>query len=95
MSVRENDDLWQLKTGTAALAACVVRALQKSDPNFQDNFLETLDRAYEHCQRQENWTRSDGSPRPVQNILEMIAWTRELLTGWNPVEGQLNPFLKT
>ena len=93
MSAQE-DDLWQLKTGTAALAVCIVRTLQKSDPDFEERFLENLERAYYHFREQEGWTRADGSPRPVQNILEVLAWTREFLTGWNPALGKMKPFLK-
>jgi hypothetical protein len=67
------DDLWQLKTGTAALAVCIVRTLQKSDPDFEDRFLETLDRAYDHFRERNIATRADGSRRDVQNVLEMLA----------------------
>jgi hypothetical protein len=91
----QKDDLWQVKTGTAALAVWIVRTLQKSDPDFEDWFLEALDRAYDHFREQQGWTRADGAPRPVQNILEMLAWTRELLTGWNPAVGQIQPLLKS
>jgi hypothetical protein len=89
----QGDDLWSVKTGTAALAVCIVRTLQKSDPDFEDRFLETLDRAYEHFRNNHSATRRDGSPRDVQNVLEMLAWARELLTGWNNVSGQREPLL--
>ena len=88
----QGDDLWSVKTGTAALAVCIVRTLQKSDPDFEDRFLENLDRAYEHF-RHHGATRRDGSPRDAQNVLEMLAWTRELLTGWNNITGQQEPLL--
>jgi hypothetical protein len=87
------DDLWQVKTGTAALAVCIVRTLQKSDPDFEDRFLKNLDRAYDHFRHDHGATRRDGSPREVQNVLEMLAWTRELLTGWNNITGQQEPLL--
>jgi hypothetical protein len=57
------DDLWQVKTGTAALAVCIVRTLQKSDPDFEDRFLKNLDRAYDHFRHDHGATRRDGSPR--------------------------------
>jgi hypothetical protein len=78
----QQDELWAVKTGAAALAVCMVRTLEKSDPHFEQRFLEHLDRAY------------DGSPRDLQNVFEMLAWTRELLTGWNNVSGQRDPLLK-
>jgi hypothetical protein len=78
------DELWQLKTGTAALVACIVRTLQKSDPDFEAQFLASLDRAYDHFRY---------SDRETQNILELLSWTNELLTGWNNVTGQREPFL--
>jgi hypothetical protein len=28
------------------------------------------------------------------HILELLNWTRELLTGWNPIQGQGKPFLE-
>jgi hypothetical protein len=89
----QEDDLWQIKTGAAALAVCLVRTLEKSDPDFQDKFLENLDRAYYHFRDNNPATRADGSPREVLNLLEMLAWTRELLTGWSNVSGQNEPFL--
>jgi hypothetical protein len=87
------DDLWSVKTGTAALAVCIVRTLQKSDPDFEDRFLANLERAYHHFRDNSEATRADGSPRDVQNVLEMLNWTRELLTGWNNISGQREPLL--
>ena len=91
----QQDELWAVKTGAAALAVCMVRTLEKSDPHFEQRFLEHLDRAYDHFRDNHGtWTRSDGSPRDLQNVFEMLAWTRELLTGWNNVSGQRDPLLK-
>jgi hypothetical protein len=87
------DDLWQLKTGMAALAVCMVRSLEKSDQGFEDRFLSNLDRAYRHFSESNTATRADGSPREVQNVLEIMAWTRELLTGWSNITGQGEPLL--
>jgi hypothetical protein len=89
------DDLWSVKTGAAALAVCIVRTLQKSDPDFQDRFLENLDRAYHHFRDEHGATRSDGSPRDVVGVLEVLSWTNELLTGWNNVTGQGEPLIKS
>lgn len=87
------DDLWQLKTGMAALAACIVRTLQKSDHSFEERFLADLERAYYHF-RDHSYEDQHGRTRDVQEILEVLSWTRELLTGWNNVTGQGEPFLK-
>jgi hypothetical protein len=82
----QKDDLRQLKLGTAALAACIVRTLQKSDPDFEERFLATLSDAYYHFR--------DDADGEVVGLLELLSWTRELLTGWNMVTGQGEPFLK-
>jgi hypothetical protein len=87
------DDLWQLKTGMAALAVCIVRTLEKSDHSFEERFLANLDRAYDHFRENNVATRADGTPREVQNVLEIMAWTRELLTGWSNITGQGEPLL--
>jgi hypothetical protein len=88
------DDQWQLKSGAATLAVCIVRTLQQSDPDFESRFLANLDRAYHHYRDNHgHWTRRDGSPREVQDVCEMLAWTRELLTGWSNITGQGEPFL--
>jgi hypothetical protein len=80
-------ELWQIKTAVATLAVCMVRTLEKSDPDFEKQFLETLDRAYYHF-------RENAGDREVIQLLETLSWTRELLTGWNMVTGQNEPFLK-
>ena len=93
MARDQEGDLWQLKTGTAALVVCIVRTLQKSDPDFEDRFLKNLERAYDHFRDRTYKDRHD-QPRDVQEICEMISWTRELLTGWNLATGQGQPFLE-
>lgn len=92
----QQDELWAVKTGAAVLAVCMVRTLQKSGhPDIENDFLEQLDRAYDHFRDNPGkWTRADGSPRDPQDVFEIIAWTRELLTGWNNVTGQGDPLLK-
>jgi hypothetical protein len=86
MASRSEDDLWQLKTGAAALATCIVRTLNESDPSFEKRFLENLERADERI--------GERHPdRDVQNVAEMLLWTRELLTGWSMSSGQGKPLL--
>lgn len=81
----KTDDLDHLKKGTAFLAACIVQTLNESDPSFQTRFLDRLTRAYQKLR--------DNSDGKVQDELELLAWTRELLTGFNVVSGQGAPFL--
>jgi len=80
------DDLSQVKSGTAVLFACVVQTLSESDPSFKTRFLEKLSAAYRD--------RRDDVARSGQHELELLAWTRELLTGFNTVSGQGKPFLE-
>lgn len=79
------NDLGHAKKGTAILAACIVQTLSESDPSFQARFLARLAAAYGELR-----DNTDGS---VQNELELLSWTRELLTGFNMVSGQGKPFL--
>ncbi|MCC6925718.1 hypothetical protein [Novosphingobium sp.] len=79
------DDLGHLKKATAILTACVVQTLNESDPSFQERFLERLARAYRELK--------DNTDGDVQNEMELLAWTRELLTGFNMVSGKGEPFL--
>jgi hypothetical protein len=79
------DDLSHLKKGTAVLAACVVQTLSESDPSFQERFLSRLALAYRQLK--------DDADGDVHHELELLAWTRELLTGFNLITGQGKPFL--
>jgi hypothetical protein len=82
------DPEWQIKSGAAALATCIVRTLNESDPTFQTRFLENLDRAYSQ------FREGDRNPdRDTIIVLEMLSWPRELLTGWNMIAGQGEPLL--
>jgi len=81
----QRNDLDHLKKGTAVLAACVIQTMNESDPSFQTRFLEKLASAY--------YELKDNTDGDVRQELELLAWTRELLTGFNPVDGQGRPFL--
>jgi hypothetical protein len=81
----QKDDLRHAKKGTAILVACIVQTLNESDPSFQERFLEKMGKAY--------YELRDDTEGDVIHELELLAWTRELLTGWNPVSGQGKPFL--
>jgi hypothetical protein len=82
---KEKIDLWQLKSGAAALATCIVKTMNESDPEFQYRFLQNLERAYSHFR---------DSGKENRDVLEMLSWTRELLTGWSNVSGQGKPLLE-
>ncbi len=78
-------DLHRAKRGTAILAACIVQTLNESDPSFQTRFLDRLSRAY--------YELRDNSEGDVIQELELLTWTRELLTGFNIISGPGKPFL--
>jgi hypothetical protein len=69
----------------AILTACVVQTLNESDPSFEDRFLERLSRAYQELK--------DNHEGDVIQELELLAWTRELLTGFSLFTGQGKKFL--
>jgi len=79
------DDLNHLKRGVAALTTCVVQTLNESDPTFRERFLDRLARAYREMR--------DNSEGDVLNELELLAWTRSYLTGFDHASGQGEPFL--
>jgi hypothetical protein len=79
--------LFRAKQGMAALATCIVQTLNETDPTFQDRFLERLGRAYYKIRDGEQW---EGD---VIQELELLNWTRELLTGFDKIKGQGKPFL--
>lgn len=78
-------ELHRAKRGVAILAACIVQTLNETDPTFQERFLGRLARAY--CELKDN------TPGDVIQEMELLSWTRSLLTGFDPVEGQKEPFL--
>ncbi|MBP1065328.1 hypothetical protein JOE51_006795 [Bradyrhizobium japonicum] len=80
------DEIRQVKTAVAVLTVCLVRASEKQDPGYEDRFLELLRDAYYHFR--------DNADGEVISILETLSWTRTMLTGWNNVTGQSDPFLK-
>ena len=79
-------NLQATKNGTAILMTCLVQTLNESDPSFQERFLERVALAYREIK--------DKTKGDVLDELELLSWTRELLTGFNLVEGQGKPFLE-
>ena len=88
------DEQWSVRTRAAALVTCIVRTIQQSDPTFEERFLKNLDLAYGAFRDDPDAVDGDDKPRDVIGVLEMLSWTNELLTGWNPVLGQRRPLLK-
>ena len=82
----QTTDLFRAKRGAAVLAACIVQTIDESDPTFQKRFLDRLSKAYLELR--------DNSEGDVIQELELLAWTRELLTGFSFIKGQEKPFLK-
>ena len=78
-------DLHRAKRGMSVLTACLVQTMNETDSSFQDRFLERLSRAYYEL-------RDNSADDSIQE-LELLSWTRELLTGWNNITGQGKPFL--
>lgn len=80
-------DLHHAKRGMAVLAACVVQTLNESDPSFQTRLLDRLAKAHRALKDNEIW---EGD---LHHEMEVLAWTRELLTGFDPINGQGKPLL--
>jgi hypothetical protein len=79
-------DIHRAKRGVAVLAACIVQTLNETDPSFRERFLKHLSEAYYDLR--DNW---EGD---VIQELELLSWTRELLTGLDHLNGQGEPFLQ-
>ena len=79
-------DLHRAKRGVATLIACVVQTQNESDPSFEKRFLERLSRAYRELK--------DNSEGDVRQEMELLSWTRELLTGFSQIHGQGKKFLE-
>jgi hypothetical protein len=62
----------------------VVEAMAKTDDNFKDRFLANLSESYAKI-------RHDLADL---NALELLNWTRTMITGFDHVNGQHEPFLK-
>jgi hypothetical protein len=80
-----DEPLANVKKATAILFACVVDAMSESDPAFKDRFLSNLGEGYAKI-------REDSDEL---SALELLSWTRTMITGFSHVEGQQKPFLKS
>lgn len=82
--MKTEDPLDNVKKATAILVTCLVDALEKSDPAFKDRFLANLSESYAKI-------RNDTDDL---NALELLNWTRSMITGFDFINGQQQPFLK-
>lgn len=80
------NDQDQIKRATAVLATCIVQTLNESDPSFQERFVSRLVKAYDEMK----YDPLMGDPV----ALELIAWTKTLITGYDPVAGLGKVFLE-
>jgi hypothetical protein len=77
-----DEDLRQMKRGTAVLFATLIETLKEIDPAASDRFTGNLDKAYAKI-------RSDSDNL---NAVELLSWTRELVTGHSIISGGGRPF---
>ncbi len=83
-------DLHRSKRGVAVLVACVVETLNESDPSFRERFLEKMGQAY---RKLKDGDGESGEWGDVIQELELLTWTRSMLTGFDFIKGQGRPFL--
>jgi hypothetical protein len=79
------EQIHDAKFGVSVLVACLVQEIEASNPGFQGRYLERLGEAYARVRERDT---------PALDRLELIGWTRELLTGFNIIDGQGAPFLE-
>ncbi|PDT19403.1 hypothetical protein CO674_33190 [Rhizobium hidalgonense] len=85
MTTDKRTDLHRAKVGVSILATCIVQTMNESDPTFTDRFLQRLSAAYSDLK--------DNTDGDVMEQLELLSWTRSLLTGFDHIHGQGKPFL--
>lgn len=79
-------DVDSAKRGVSVLATCIVETMNETDPHFRDRFLENLSKAYRKLR--------DDSDNDELSSLELLGWTRSLITGFDFADGQGKPFLE-
>jgi hypothetical protein len=76
-------DVENVKKATAILITCVVDAMSGLDEDFKNRFVKNLDRDYAKI-------RHDTDDL---NALELLSWTRSMVTGFDFGGAQKEPFL--
>lgn len=86
MSNKTNDgpELQNVKRATAMMFAALVDTLVGTDSPEAERFAKALDDVYHHI-------RNDSEDL---NALELISWTRSMITGFDRINGQQEPFMK-
>lgn len=82
--MKTEDPLQNVKKATAILMTCLVDAMAKTDEGLKDRFVANLDKSYSKIRNDTN----------DLNALELLTWTRSLITGFDFSGGQKEPFLK-
>lgn len=77
--------LHDAKRGVSILVTCLVQELEARHPGITESYGERLERAYREVK--------DEDDNNALDRLELINWTRSLLTGWDMIKGQGKPFL--
>lgn len=77
-----SEELKNVKKATAIMFAAVVSALGETNPEFKGRFVSKIEDAYAKI-------RNDTDDL---NALELLSWTRTMITGFDQVTGQNNPF---
>jgi hypothetical protein len=83
----QDTEIDHVKKAVAALTSCLVQAMAKAEPEFQNRFLERLGEAYSEFR--------DNTDGDVRHELETLSWTRSMITGFNFVDGQGDTFPPT
>ena len=79
-------DVDNAKRGVSVLATCIVETMNETDPNFRDRFLENLSKAYRKLR--------DDCDNDELFSLELLGWTRNLITRFVFEDGQGKPLLE-
>ena len=70
----------ELVKGAATLVTCIVHSLNQRDPDYRRSFLDTLSQAY-------GMMRDNPSTGHNDLGLQMLSYTRTLITGFNVIDG--------
>lgn len=79
-----DEQLNDAKRGVVIIVACLVQELEKQNPGFQAGYLDRLEKAYDAVE----------ADSPTRDRLELLSWTRTLLTGFSWASGKGAPFLQ-
>lgn len=80
----DDESVRTTKKGAAVIFTVLVQTLEQRMPGFEAAFLERLGHAYAEVRDDDD--RLDG--------LELMRWVQSLLTGFDLVHGQGQPFLE-